>query len=138
VSLVLDSSVTLSWYFEDERTPETAALLHQVAQVGAVVPALWCLEVANGLQMAVRRGRITTDYRDASLGDLGSLAITTDPETSHHAWEATVRLADRFRLAVYDAVYLELAQRRHLPLATLDCPLRAAAGALSIDLLGLP
>jgi len=137
VSLVLDSSVTLTWYFEDERTPETLGLLRHVAQAGAVVPALWRLEVANGLQMALRRGRITAEYRDASLSDLGSLAIATDPETDNHAWEATVRLADRFRLTLYDAAYLELAQRRHLPLATLDCPLRAAAGALGVDLRGL-
>ena len=39
-------------------------------------------------------------------------------------------------LTVYDAAYLELAQRRSLPLATLDVPLRVAAGALGLSLLG--
>jgi len=37
---------------------------------------------------------------------------------------------------MYDAAYLELAQRRSLPLATLDQELRAAAPALNIALLG--
>ena len=44
------------------------------------------------------------------------------------------RLAERFRLTVYDAVYLELAQRRHLPLATLDQEMRNAGAALGVTL----
>jgi hypothetical protein len=39
---------------------------------------------------------------------------------------------------MYDAAYLELAQRRSLPLATLDQELRAAAPALNIALLAPP
>jgi predicted nucleic acid-binding protein len=38
---------------------------------------------------------------------------------------------------MYDATYLELAQRRSLPLATLDKELREAAAALDVPLLGL-
>ena len=42
---------------------------------------------------------------------------------------AVLRLARAHRLSVYDAAYLELAQREGLPLATLDADLqRAAAG----------
>ena len=46
-------------------------------------------------------------------------------------------LADRFGLTLYDAVYLELAQRLALPLASLDRQLREAGSALSIGLLGM-
>lgn len=42
-----------------------------------------------------------------------------------------------YGLTSYDAVYLELALRRQLPLATLDRELRAAANSLGIELLGL-
>ena len=59
MSLVLDSSMTLAWYFEDEQTPAAMEVLRQVAATGAVVPSLWRLEVANGLQMALKRKRIT-------------------------------------------------------------------------------
>ena len=58
MSRVLDSSVTLSWFFEDERTAATASVLDQVIEHGAVVPAIWRLEVANALQSGLRRGRI--------------------------------------------------------------------------------
>jgi predicted nucleic acid-binding protein len=46
-------------------------------------------------------------------------------------------LAHRHRLTLYDAAYLELAQRRRLPLATLDSDLRAAAMAEGVPLLGI-
>ena len=52
------------------------------------------------------------------------------------AWTATLQLAERWRLTLYDAAYLELAQRLGLPLATLDQALRAAAGALGLTVLG--
>ena len=136
MSLVLDSSVTLSWFFEDERTAATASILEQVIEHGAVVPAIWRLEVANALQSGLRRGRIDAAFRDATLSDLGQFDIVGDPETDGHAWAETLQLADRYRLTLYDAAYLELAQRRRLPLATLDNDLRAAGKALGTVLLG--
>src|SRR5262249_25136579 len=107
-----------------------------VAKEGAFVPALWRLEVANSLTMAVRRGRINSDFRRASLADLALLDITTDQYTDFHAWGETLSLADRFQLTIYDAAYLELAVRRSLPLATLDSQLRTAAAASGLRLLG--
>ena len=68
---------------------------------------------------------------------MGSLPIEIDPETDLHAWTVTTKLAERFRLTVYDAAYLELAQRRRLPLATLDEALHAAARACGVELLGI-
>lgn len=134
MSLVIDSSMTLAWYFEDEKTAASIAVLNRVAEEGAVVPALWHLEVLNGLQVAVRRGRITAAYRDASLDDLRALAIAVDPQTNRQAWAATLRLCERFGLTAYDAAYLELALRRRLPLATLDGELMHAAQAENVSL----
>ncbi len=137
MSLVIDSSMTLAWYFEDERTEANIAVLRQVAETGAVVPALWRLEVLNGFQMAVRRGRIDTAYRDKSLARLESLVIAIDPDTNPQAWSATLRLCDRFGLTSYDAAYLELAQRLKLPLATLDAALVRAARAENLPVVGM-
>ena len=126
--------MALSWYFEDECSPAADALLDRVAEDCAIVPSLWRLEIANGLQIALRRGRINRAFRDRTLAELGRMAITIDPDTDSYAWTNTLQLADRFQLTVYDAAYLELAQRRSLPLATLDKPLRTAAGTLGIML----
>src|SRR5436305_14327173 len=135
MSLVIDASSTLGWYFEDEVTDAGDALMERVAQSGAVVPALWRYEVANGLQMAVRRKRIDAAYRDASLAELRLLPITVDRVGDDVAWTAMIGFADRFRLTIYDAAYLELAQRRSLPLGTGDSALRSAARALRVELI---
>jgi predicted nucleic acid-binding protein len=136
LSLVLDSSVTLSWCFEDERTAATVATLENVAANGAVAPSLWPLEVLNGLAMAERRNRLTAAQRETLSGFLASLPVTIDHETSAQAWTVTAHLAARHKLTLYDAAYLELAQRLNLPLASLDQELRAAGSAVGIKLLG--
>jgi predicted nucleic acid-binding protein len=137
VSLVLDASLTMAWYFDDESTAATDALLDRVSDAGAVAPTVWRLEVANAFQTAIRRKRIDAAYRDGALTELALLPITIDADTDTFAWTTTLRLAERFTLTVYDATYLELAQRRGLPLATLDEPLRAAGHALGVPLLGV-
>jgi predicted nucleic acid-binding protein len=138
VSVVLDSSVTLAWLYGDERTEAILSLLDDVAQHGAVVPALWHLEVANGLQVAVRRGRIDDTFRVEALADLAQLDISVDDETHIHAWSATAVLASLTGLTVYDAAYLELAQRRRFPLATLDAALIRVADANGVKVLPSP
>jgi len=136
VSLIIDASLTMTWYFEDEATQASKDLLDSVARDGAVAPPLWRIEVANAFQSGIRRKRIDVAYRDASLADLGRLPISIDADTDAHVWTTTLRLSDRYALTIYDACYLELAQRRNLPLATLDQELRAAAHALGLPLLG--
>jgi predicted nucleic acid-binding protein len=135
--LVLDSSVTLAWIYATETTKEISTVFAQLVESGAWVPGLWKLEVANVLEMGVRKGRSNSAFRDAALADLALLPITVDQETDRHAWESTARLAARHRLTLYDAAYLELARRRCLPLATLDKELRVAAIAEEVPLLGL-
>jgi predicted nucleic acid-binding protein len=136
VSLVLDTSATLAWIYDEETTEAIRALFDRVADEGAMVPALWRLEVANSLTVAMRRHRIDAEFRRAALADLALLDISTDQHTDGQAWSETLHLADRYRLTVYDAAYLELAQRREVPLATLDQDLRAAAQAAGTALLG--
>lgn len=120
MSFVLDASMTIAWYFEDVRNAQTEALLDRVTTNGAIVPTLWKIEVANGLQMAMQRKRIDRGYRDQAIEQLASLPIEIDSETALHVWASTLELADRHALTVYDAIYLELAIRRQLPLASLD------------------
>lgn len=124
---VLDGSMALAWCFMDEATPAVDAIMLEAARDGATVPSLWRFEVANGLQMAVRRKRIDVAYRERALANLSALDIEIDEACDDHAWTATVKLAELYGLSVYDAAYLELAQRTRLPLATLDSALATAA-----------
>lgn len=135
MSLVLDSSITLAWVYSDETTPAVRQVFDLLSRDGAWVPGLWRLEVANVLEMNVRRKRHNADFRDVTLADLAQLRIEIDSETDRHAWGATLSLATRHRLTLYDAAYLELALRRDVPLATLDEDLRRAAAGEKVKLL---
>ncbi len=137
MTIIIDSSATLAWIYADEITIPITQVFDRVINGNAFVPALWRLEVANSLQMSIRRRRIDAAFRDAALGDLAMLNITTDPDTDVFAWSTTLQLASAYRLTVYDAAYLELALRRGLPLATLDRELRAAGDAMGVTLLGV-
>jgi len=136
VSFVVDNSVALAWRFEDEHIQPIMDLLDRVAETGAIAPSLWPLEALNGLLMAERRRRLDPKRRQRLAGFLHGLPVTLDAETADQAWTATARLAERYRLTLYDAAYLELAQRRKLPLATLDQDLIRAEKALGMTLLG--
>jgi predicted nucleic acid-binding protein len=136
VSFVVDNSVALAWCFEDEHTQSVMDLLDRVVETGAFAPSLWPLEALNGLLMAERRRRIDARRRQRLARLLRALPVTLDAETAGQAWTSTIRLAERHRLSVYDAAYLELAQRRKLPLATLDVDLIRAAKASGTTLLG--
>jgi predicted nucleic acid-binding protein len=134
VSLVLDSSITLAFIYVDETTAAIIGVFDTVRDRGAWVPSLWRLEVGNTLELGIRRGRCDAAFRDESLHDLTLLPIRIDSETDRQAWGDTLRLAERHRLTLYDAAYLELALRRGLPLATLDSDLRRATSAEGVEL----
>jgi predicted nucleic acid-binding protein len=137
MSLVLDCSITVAWLYREEATKAVDEIFENLIETSAWVPALWHLEVANVLQIGIRRQRHAADFRDRMLSDLSDFSIRVDPETHRQAWGPTARLAERHRLTLYDAAYLELALRRGLPLATLDEDLRTAAEAEGVPLLGI-
>lgn len=136
MSVVLDSSVALAWIYADETTDAILRLFDEIRIHGAWVPGLWRWEIANVLQLNVRRGRHAADFRDGALSSLALLPVKVDAEADRQAWNDTLHLAERHGLTVYDAAYLEIASRRKIPLATLDRDLRRAAASDGIELLG--
>jgi predicted nucleic acid-binding protein len=134
-ALVIDASAALPWCFADEATEATNGLLARL-QTGdeAVVPAHWPVEVANALRTATRRGRISSRDVQDFLKDLESLPIRIDATTRSLLRGRIYPLSERHNLTVYDAAYLELAIREHLPLATLDSDLQKAAHTAGVSL----
>jgi hypothetical protein len=72
MSMVLDSSATLAWVYSDEITEPIRQVFNLVGENGAWVPGLWKLEVANVLEMGVRRGRHDAAFQNSTLADLVS------------------------------------------------------------------
>jgi predicted nucleic acid-binding protein len=132
MALVLDASITLAWAFQ-EVEPTASEARERLRREDAVVPSLWWFEVRNGLVMGERRRLLTEQRSGRFLRDLGRVTLIVDgiPDET-----AVLTLARRHRLTVYDAAYLELAQRQALPLATLDGELATAARTEQVALIG--
>jgi predicted nucleic acid-binding protein len=127
-AFVADASVAIGWVHPGQATKQTAAMLDAIAD-GATLeaPALWPLEVANALLVLVRRGKLREDERQAALAWLRGLRVRLDHDMAPLAFSRLSELAGTHQLSVYDAAYLELAQRRRLVLGCKDGPLRTAA-----------
>ncbi|MCS7248720.1 MAG: type II toxin-antitoxin system VapC family toxin [Anaerolineales bacterium] len=134
---VLDASVTLAWCFEDEANACALDVLDLLEESAAVAPALWVLEVGNALLEAECRGRLTQAESQYFLGLLHGLPIQLEEIPQTVAWDNVLSLARIHQLSAYDAVYLELALRLNLPLATLDEALRQAANQCGVKVLVL-
>lgn len=128
--LVLDSSISLAWFFPDERTGFTDAALELSAREECWVPALWRLEFPNALLAAERRRRLTRAERLQVLDEAARLSLRVDPHA--HELRAISALAELHDLSTYDAAYLELALRLDSALITLDRGLAAAAAAAGL------
>ena len=129
---VLDASVTINWAMRDESNPVADLAFSALRSGSAIAPAIWWYEVRNILVVNERRQRITPADSNRFLTDLQILeiAIDNDPDSS-----AVLDLSRRLGRTIYDAAYLALALREHLPLATLDKNLEAAAVTAGIALL---
>lgn len=135
-ALVLDASVPLAWSLPDEGGQDPArGILAALGQHAALVPAHWRAEVGNGLLMAARRGRLDGERLPRILAELSTLAVEIDTAGAEDAWSAPLGLALATGLTLYDALYLELAVRRALPLASFDAALRRAAQRSGVPIL---
>jgi predicted nucleic acid-binding protein len=135
-AFIIDCSITMAWCFSDEATAAVSKLQDRLERETALVPAHWFLEVTNVLAMAEKRKRISPAKTAAFLGLLAEMDIEVDEEATRRAFEHLLPLCRSIGLTAYDAVYLDLALRRGLPLASLDDDLCAAARQLGIEILG--
>jgi len=139
VSFVLDTSVTMRWFFGDGKPQELAyagKVLDAMKDANAFVPVTWGLEVANVIAKAEAKGLVTEARSGAFLEMLEGVDIEVDVATFARALSDTLQLARRYKLSAYDASYLELALRLGIPLATLDEDLQKAARKAGVKKFG--
>ena len=88
---VLDCSVTMAWCFDDEATPYTEGVRDSLADMRAVVPSLWPLEVANATIVGERRKRLDEARSTRFFALLSGLPISwmTGPATRRSARSST-------------------------------------------------
>ncbi len=125
MNYVIDASIALGFVLPDDDDARSEGLLQTLALDVLCVPCIWQAEVLNGLLSAQRRKRIDGAGVDRVIGYFAMLDIRIDTDLPD--MPAIRRLADAHRLTAYDATYLELAIRQHLPIATNEAALAKAA-----------
>ena len=134
-AFVLDASATLACLLPDEQPTELPPWTAHVDTARIVVPPTWPIEVANGFLMAVRRKRIPAASVAELAEPLSIWSIAIEAPSVVTAMKQITVVARDHGLTAYDAAYLEIALRLHLPLATLDQHLAKAAESAKISLL---
>jgi predicted nucleic acid-binding protein len=127
MAIVLDASIVLKWFVEDEMSPDASRVLEKVRNGGAVVPALFRWEAQSALVRAVRDSRLSEALADLALEELAALPITVEHPGMKLFFGGEAALALRYDLTPYDAAYLTVALDYSLDLATADDELAKAA-----------
>lgn len=132
-SIVVDCSAFIACALLDEEPPK--GLSETLAEALFVVPAIWPTEVSNAVLTALRKGRMDDAALRIIINSLNAREMQIETAGLSVSMNATLALARQHKLTVYDAAYLELAQRRSLPLATLDGDLIKAAKRAKVKLI---
>jgi predicted nucleic acid-binding protein len=133
--MVVDASVMIAWMINEPDFTLSDDIYHLLASNTINVPAHWPVEIANALNVNMRRGRIPTDELEALDQRLRLLNITIGSSPTVEDIMGMTKFASEHRLTVYDAAYVMLAQDLELALVTLDAEMREVAQRLRIPLL---
>lgn len=134
--LVVDASITAAWCFPNEHTQYSNGVLRAVGTTfNPIAPSLWAYEVRNLILTGIKRERITRQVAQGLLGFLKDLNVRLIDPVSY---DSVFDVAERYKLTVYDAAYLDLAARQGAPLVSLDKALCKAALTAGIILFEAP
>lgn len=89
-----------------------------------IAPASWEAEVANVLWMSVRAKIVTPAEAVMRLDYAMGLGVQSVPVTS--LWKGALARAAQKTVAVYDTLFVELAEREGILMATFDTPVLKA------------
>ncbi len=128
MDFVLDCSITMAWFFQDEETSYTTAVRRSLGEnAHAFVPSIWMFEVGNVFIISERRKRINEDKTALLLAQLKILPIHIEETPTFIITRNIMDIARKYQLSTYDAAYLELAIRKEIPISSLDKDLKKAA-----------
>ena len=129
---VADASLVVKWLVEEEDSGKALAI-HQgwvASGVRIAAPHLMLAEVANALHRKVVDGEFELESATRTLENLSALEIEFHNPPNIHA--GALRLADQLdQGAVYDSIYLALAERLDCELWTADRRFYRAARGFS-------
>ena len=123
VKAVVDTNVVAYLLLGTEQyVGEARTFLESIEE--ALAPALWEAELTNVLWMAARHKILTIQEAVSRLTLAGSLGIHTVPNRT--LWQGALVRAHQSGVAAYDTLFVELADRERVHLATFDAALLKA------------
>lgn len=131
-TIVIDASIVLKWYLDDEiHGNEALMLLHSFVanEINLVAPALLEYEVINGLIIAQRRGRIPEPTLAEAI--LAFQALDIKMEDISALGLRLLFYSKKYDRSAYDAAYLAIAEQVKAEFITAD---KALYNAVSKDL----
>ncbi len=135
---VIDASAAIAGLSPDGTHRDGEAIVDRALASGRHAPAIWPFEVENILALKARRALITAEEYARALRAIRDCRATIDHQDIFASVAAARPFGAAHNLTIYDAVYLELAHRLRLPLATLDKRLASAAAREGVALVMAP
>ena len=123
VRVVTDTNV-VAYYLADHRTHGEEARLFWRDKPDAIAPASWEAEILNVIWFSARQKVVPAGVAAGWLEDAGRLGVQSVPVRP--LLDGALKTALRSGIAAYDTLFVELALRRNLPLATFDAAVLAA------------
>ena len=123
MSLVVDSSVAVKWFFDEPLAANARRLLDNPDQL--IAPDLLVAELANAAWKKLARGQITYEQGQSAVASVtrGLAEVVASDALAKEAWSFSVRLDH----PAYDCFYLALAETRSIGFVTDDGRLLAVA-----------
>ncbi|BAS56151.1 PilT domain-containing protein [Leptolyngbya boryana NIES-2135] len=124
---VVDASVVIQYAITQEYTPEVRVLIARMYQVDRLyLPEFCLLECTNVIWKAVRFNNLAPSIASQIITELQRLPLQIEPVIS--LLPNALQIGLTYQLAIYDSLYIALAEQLDLPLISLDeRQVRAAA-----------
>lgn len=119
-TFVLDASVGAKWFYKESLSENASHFLERLMrrEIRIVVPEFFYSEIAHVFVKRLRRKMITFEQALLELDEAMELPIEFYPD--RELADVALENALRFKISVYDSLYLSLAEIYVAPLITAD------------------
>lgn len=116
--IIIDTSIAVKWYTQEEATQQARNLLDDYIanRLEIVAPDIIGLELANALYFGAG---FKTPLMERTLRDFYSLQLSYVFLSEMIVQEAA-KYMEKFHLAIYDALFIAVAEEEKIPLITAD------------------
>ena len=124
---VIDASVVLKWYLDDEEYGQRALSLlakYVSEELDIIAPSLLEYEVINGLLIAQKRGRFKEEKILTAIE--GFLNLEIKFLNLSHLYQKVLHYCKAYNCSAYDASYLAVAENEGAGMITSDAGLYKA------------